>query len=412
MTPEINIRPLVPKRTPRSLSRVKNQDSPRSPLSQSESRESSVSPLKRKREPVSSPLKQRVEVHISSKESQAAKSLSREHNVPPLNLKREEEQESPFDSSSLDAEPSHLPTPPAKKLRTRSIVKVEGSNLDFSAASTNSSRSSREASVETSGTDGQTGTDATSVDDDTIIVQPIIKSAIPNARKPRGRKQPGPLEQAKSGETILVGNTTSSQHPAVEDEGSVLSDLESQAFEDVNFEDTSITPRSTRGSKKRKIVESSQETESPAAKKRKKRASTPVVDKDHAPPVRIPGDYVLTPALLAHPTSAWINCKICEEPFVQEDAYFTRSSCPRCERHSKLYGYMWPKTDKEGKNDTEERVLDHRTVHRFIKPEEEKSARKRNRSVTSSRAVTREVSEIVVEEEVKTKRGRRNRFTL
>jgi len=320
MTPEINIRPLVPKRTPRSLSRVKNQDSPRSPLSQSESRESSVSPLKRKRETVSSPLKQKVEVHISSKESQAAKSLSREHNGPPLKLKREEEteQESPFDSSTLDAEPSHLPTPPAKKARTRSIVKAEVSHLDFSAASTSSSRTSREASVETSGTDGQTGTDATSVDDDTIIVQPIVKSAIPNARKPRGRKQPGPLEQSKSGETILVGNTTSLQHPAVEDEGSVLSDLESQAFEDVDFEDSSITPRSTRGNKKRKIPDSSQESESPAVKKRKKRASTPVMDKDHAPQVRIPGDYVLTPALLAHPTSAWINCKICEEPFVHD----------------------------------------------------------------------------------------------
>jgi len=428
MTPDIDIRPLVLKRTPRSLSRVKHANSP---LGRSQSRESSVSPLKRKREAISSPLKQTIEVHLSSKESQAAKSLSREHSLSSLKRRRETElieQESTFNSSLESAQPASMsnldaqtPSPPAtKKPRIERPVKVEESNLSFSAATVNvspssssSSSTSRQGSVST--TDGQTGTDATSVDEDTIVVEPRITAAIPKARKPRGRKQPGPLEQSKAGETILVGNTTTLRHPAVEDEGSPLSDLESHMFDDVDFE-TAIkdTPRSsTRANKKKNMAESSQQSgsESPAIKKRKKRASTPTMDKDHAPPVRIPGDYVLTPALLAHPTSAWINCKICEEPFVQEDAYFTRSSCPRCERHSKLYGYMWPKTDKEGRNDTEERVLDHRTVHRFIKPEEERTARKRNRSVTGSRAVTREVSEVIFEEE-KTRRGRRGRFTL
>lgn len=82
---------------------------------------------------------------------------------------------------------------------------------------------------------------------------------------------------------------------------------------------------------------------------------------------------------------------------MQKDSYYTRSSCPRCERHSKLYGYMWPKTDKEDSDDEEERVLDHRTVHRFIRPDEERSIRKRNRDSTGSRAVTREISEAVKE---------------
>lgn len=221
------------------------------------------------------------------------------------------------------------------------------------------------------------------------------------------------MEQDKSGETILVGDTTSLQHPAVEDDGSILSDLESQIFEDMEFEDAknTITPRTTRG-RSRKTAASREQTESP--RKRQKRSATPESDDDddsddEPPQVRIPGDYVLTPRLFAHPTAAWINCKICEEPFVQQEAYFTRSSCPRCERHSKLYGYMWPKTDKEGKHDDEERVLDHRTVHRFIKPAEERTARKRNRSGTE----TREVSEVEVEEEVvPVRRGRRGRFTL
>ncbi|KAI9853009.1 MAG: Histone-lysine N-methyltransferase set9 [Thelocarpon superellum] len=92
--------------------------------------------------------------------------------------------------------------------------------------------------------------------------------------------------------------------------------------------------------------------------------------------IRTPGDYVLTESLLCESYSAWIFCTICDGAFVQPDAYFTRSSCPRCERHSKLYGYAWPKTDKEGKHDKEERVLDHRTVHRFIRPGEEREIKK------------------------------------
>jgi histone-lysine N-methyltransferase SUV420H len=91
---------------------------------------------------------------------------------------------------------------------------------------------------------------------------------------------------------------------------------------------------------------------------------------------RQPGDYTLTPLLLTQKYSRWNTCHTCSADFVQADAYLTRSECPRCERHSKLYGYAWPKTEKEGKWDTEERVMDHRTIHRFIKPEEERELRK------------------------------------
>ena len=71
-----------------------------------------------------------------------------------------------------------------------------------------------------------------------------------------------------------------------------------------------------------------------------------------------------------------MECRNCDEFFVQAEAYLTRIACPRCERHSKLYGYYWPKTDREGKHDTEERVLDHRTIHRFIDPEDERMEKK------------------------------------
>lgn len=123
-------------------------------------------------------------------------------------------------------------------------------------------------------------------------------------------------------------------------------------------------------------------------------------NKEPTPPPRkrIPGDYTLTPLLLSEPQSAWIHCTICSEAFVQHDAYFTRSSCPRCERHSKLYGYVWPKTEQE--DGDEERVLDHRTVHRFLDWETEARIRGRKGAVV-------EVEEVVAVAEVTRGRPRR-----
>ncbi|KAK3681618.1 histone-lysine N-methyltransferase set-9 [Podospora appendiculata] len=90
---------------------------------------------------------------------------------------------------------------------------------------------------------------------------------------------------------------------------------------------------------------------------------------------RTPGDYTLTPLLLSEPMTAWIHCTNCNVAFIQKDAYYTRANCPRCERHSKLYGFIWPKTERAGKGDKEERILDHRTVNRFLGPEEEAKIR-------------------------------------
>lgn len=91
---------------------------------------------------------------------------------------------------------------------------------------------------------------------------------------------------------------------------------------------------------------------------------------------RTPGDYTLCDALVSAPYHRWVECRNCDEYFVQAEAFQTRIACPRCERHSKLYGYYWPKTDKEGKHDKEERVLDHRLIHRFVPPDEERDEKK------------------------------------
>jgi [histone H4]-N-methyl-L-lysine20 N-methyltransferase len=92
---------------------------------------------------------------------------------------------------------------------------------------------------------------------------------------------------------------------------------------------------------------------------------------------RVPGDYTLTPLLLSEPETAWIHCTNCTTAFVQKNAYYTQANCFRCERHSKLYGYVWPKTQPAGKNDKEERILDHRVINRFLHPEDEAKVRGR-----------------------------------
>jgi histone-lysine N-methyltransferase SUV420H len=61
------------------------------------------------------------------------------------------------------------------------------------------------------------------------------------------------------------------------------------------------------------------------------------------PTVRYQGDYFRTPLLLGEAYSRWVDCKTCDSCWVQPNGYYTRKECLRCERHSKLYGYRWPK---------------------------------------------------------------------
>lgn len=170
---------------------------------------------------------------------------------------------------------------------------------------------------------------------------------------------------------------------------------------------------------------------------------------DGDPIARHPGDYILTRRLIAQPYDCWVQCQTCSAYFLQPNGYQIRRECPRCERHSILYGFEWPKTepdprrlrelaeikDKEqkaarakkqagkrrslpqslkstpsratssagsgslwgrgrgggrsgrsgkgswveggGEDEREERVLDHRTVNRFIAPEDDREIRRR-----------------------------------
>jgi histone-lysine N-methyltransferase SUV420H len=110
--------------------------------------------------------------------------------------------------------------------------------------------------------------------------------------------------------------------------------------------------------------------------------------------IRVPGDYTKTPKLLSHPYDRWVECHTCNAWFVQQNSYLTKRECPRCERHSILYGFRWPKTDKESPTDDEERVMDHREVHRFLYPEEEALISRKGRGVSFGITPTPELSDM------------------
>jgi histone-lysine N-methyltransferase SUV420H len=132
----------------------------------------------------------------------------------------------------------------------------------------------------------------------------------------------------------------------------------------------SDTPKKRKRTKRRYIV-NSVETESQVA--------------------RVPGDYTKTSRLLAQKYDRWVECQTCDTWFLQSNSYLTRRECPRCERHSKLYGYQWPYTDKSP--DGENRVMDHRTIHRFLSPDAQSRVCRRDRGVSSGVTPTPELSD-------------------
>jgi histone-lysine N-methyltransferase SUV420H len=303
-------------------------------------------------------------------------------------------------------------SPSAKKARAEIVVKTEPSSLSYSLnvndieqhpSPPTASEESRDDQTSTS--PEPSGTDATSVDEDTIVVEQsqLISPTLSRLKNSKAEKK-SLLEQATPAESISTGVSISSV--LQDDTDSNLSELPSEMFSDMD--NLPATPNSSTKLKHSKTDDEpvvvkldNQETS-----KRKKRRSIPELrtDVEFAPLIRTPGDYVLTDRLIAEPTAAWIICQVCDDPFVQLNAYFTHFACPRCERHSKLYGYEWPKTDREGSDD-EDRVLDHRTVHRFISSNEEREARKAGRS--ESRAATREVTEVEEKVDIEKRRSKR-----
>ncbi|KAJ5824544.1 hypothetical protein N7447_006884 [Penicillium robsamsonii] len=132
-----------------------------------------------------------------------------------------------------------------------------------------------------------------------------------------------------------------------------------------------VKPKARKPRTKRRFIIDSVETESQVA--------------------RFPGDYTKTSRLLAQKYDRWVECQTCDTWFLQSNSYLTRRECPRCERHSKLYGYQWPSTDKSP--DGEDRVMDHRTIHRFLSPDAQSRICRRDRGVSFGITPTPELSD-------------------
>lgn len=280
---------------------------------------------------------------------------------------------SPEPQSQKRARETEAPEP-RKKANVTSIKSEEPSSNgayrlyttpQSSQHSPSSAASSRRSTSPMASVEDGIITDATSIEDDSS------SSTVGTSKQSFVDKVAPPLEQIAAGDVVIVNPGTSTQHLALDDTEDGDSDIvQPKPVRKLIRPSTRLLTRTLANITK----------VAKAAKKAAQREPSPEVTESRE---RKPGDYQLTPLLLAQPASAWISCKICDGFFVQLDAYFTRSACPRCERHSKLYGYQWPKTDKEGRDDDEERVLDHRTVHRFIRPNEEREIRRRGARATS-----------------------------
>jgi histone-lysine N-methyltransferase SUV420H len=266
------------------------------------------------------------------------------------------------------------PEPPnTKKRQTRARALRESSGSDDSSLS----RSSSEASSTMRSQQSSQSTAATSADDeDTIIVRPKISP------KGKGRQ----LVQAATEMAVGVKATVALAVPkSMKKPSDMASELSSLSEFDIDEQSREATRRNEAGLPKTRCLKELQallrKTPEPAEEEEEEEEGKAIITTEvEVTIIRRPGDYTLTPLLLCGKYSRWVVCGTCDADFVQEDAYQTRKECRRCERHSKLYGFAWPKTDREGKHDTEERIMDHRTIHRFVLPEEEKAIKKGRKS--------------------------------
>ncbi|KAB8242523.1 alpha/beta-hydrolase [Aspergillus flavus] len=257
------------------------------------------------------------------------------------------------DNPPPQAETSIVPeTTGAASITNDTIVPASGSAVEVSQASATDCDSSPSLEADESH-HSSTSTTPTSIGDVKIKVEDTVEASL--------------TESASATHITLsiTGQPHNDRHPPGTD-NDMLSELS-------EITDNPQKPKRSRGSRWKHGVVPSVEEES------------------HR--VRVPGDYTKTSKLLAQAYDRWVDCHTCNVWFVQHNSYLTRRECPRCERHSMLYGFRWPKTDKEGSMDDEERVMDHRTVHRFLYPEEEARISRKDRGVSFGVTPTPELSE-------------------
>ena len=258
--------------------------------------------------------------------------------------------------------------------------------------------SSRETTPRSSSTDASANsshsTDATSADEEHPITSDVTKIEV-NAETLHNENPALGVATVKEETTTTVVKAPWPSPPAEVDNMSDLSELSSNfEFDSENEQIVKRKPRPTlRNTRSRSaFFESFNSIGTPV--------STDLEDDAaYVENNRKPGDYMTSNSLLSAKYSKWVECQTCEVSFVQQDGYLTRKECPRCERHSKLYGFAWPKTEREGKHDREQRIQDHRTVHRFVDPDEERQLKKEK---------TKKVMKEVIRERFSTPRSGRD----
>ncbi|KAF2235785.1 hypothetical protein EV356DRAFT_96723 [Viridothelium virens] len=331
--------------------------------------------------------------------------------TPILNLPDQQTAEPPIKMERTSSNFSNSPLPSASTTASQDIpllsphrramqIYSKHSRYSNSTIDTDAHDSARDSSVDGAASNSTDATSPSIFDEAPRDSPPVIKEG-----------------QATTQEKAIV-------EPESQDADSVLTDLSSNCEFDDSTK-TIIKRRRTRYQSTIRPRSSSAPLGSARSPNPSGNSGVENVEEGEPTNKRRPGDYVNTPALLSLAYSRWNICtndsyagstlhfppatnassvmpfpstksKVtqpsqhpsqisvtsyasiengCQRPFVQQDGYLTRASCPRCERHSMLYGYAWPKTDKEGKKDEEERITDHRTVHRFLSPESERRKR-------------------------------------
>lgn len=314
-------------------------------------------------ETTTSAKRTRIEMKPSPSKSQPSGHL-REATLKKMHSTSSLQRELPV--SSIEDPSTNLGTASPEDMRDMRTQQRDGLlvvSLDETGSSRETSPSALAASPKSSHS-----TDATSVDEDHSSGRSTttkVKSEIISENPTIG------VATVKEEVTTTTVNAPWPSLLADDDDSSDLSELsDSMEFDSVKQQIV-----------KRKYRPTLRNTRSKSRYEVHNRVGTPVfsameLDGEYVENKRKPGDYMTSSSLLSAKYSKWVECQTCDVQFVQQDGYHTRKECPRCERHSKLYGYPWPKTEKEGKHDKQVRITDHRTVHRFVDHDEERELKR------------------------------------
>lgn len=244
------------------------------------------------------------------------------------------------------------------------------------------------AAFERTGTEREGSIEST-IPDDEVPESAIVKSTSPDFTLSFGLSAP-----------LSAMTVAPPKEPTIYESDSELSEFTDIADSEIDDSILSISaPHSTRRPKKKsrlirsKSAKKAKKPRPPTSTPKPRRSSLPAPRRTSlpaAPPAviepplnRIPGDY-LSWQLNTEGTKC--VCSDCKKAFVHDDKWYVPRACKRCERHSKIYGLVWPKTVKR-KNDSEEQIDDHRLIQRYVTASEHRKELRKMEETAAADAV-------------------------